>query len=92
MDNNSNNHNVHNIDAMGRGRLHHVYSARSEPSIASLLVPPSGEVTERINELQSELATHTYELGDVRANYDRALVELAHAAREIDELRDELSR
>lgn len=64
---------------------------RSEPSITSPLALPLGEVTERINALQSELAACTRELGVVRANYDRALIEAAHSANEIDELRAEVS-
>lgn len=90
-ENNSNNRNADGVDATGRGPLRSVQPARSEPSISSPSAPPSGEVTKRINALQSELATRTLEFEDVRANYEQAFFEAVYASRDIDELRAELS-
>lgn len=86
-DNNSNNRNVYDLNAIGLRPLYCIYLARSELLVTSLPPPLSGDVSERINALQSKLAAHTRELGDVKANYDRALVEAALGAREIAELR-----
>lgn len=88
----SNNRNMHDIDAMGRGPLRRVFSAKAEPSVTSPLPPPAASVTNRINTLESELATPNLELGALRTNYDRALIEAAHASNEVDEMRAELSK
>lgn len=90
-DNNSNNRNVYDLDAMGLRPLHRIYRERSEPSFTSPPAPSSGEVSERIDALQSELVAYTCELGDMRAKYNRALIEVAHAVREIAELQAQLS-
>lgn len=90
-DNNSNNRNVYDLDAMGLRPLRRIYPARSKPSVTSPPPPPSGEILERINALQSELAARTCELRDVRANYDRAFIKASHAAREIAKLQAQLS-
>ena len=50
------------------------------------------EVYEKIHELRLELSARTLQLGNVQAKYDRSLVEGAHAAREIAQLRAALER
>lgn len=64
-----------------------LHRERSELSITSPSILSLGDVSKRINKLQLELAARTRELGDVKAKYDRVLVDMSDAARETAQLR-----
>lgn len=81
---------MYDLDAIDRRPFRRAYPAGVEPSVTSHVPPPLADVTGRINVLQSELAACNRKLGTVRANYDRALVEAAHPANDVDEMRAEL--
>lgn len=82
---------MYDVDAMGRGPCQRAYPAKAKPSVTSLVPPPPASITNRINTLELELAARNRELGTMRANYDRALVEATHAANEVDEMWAELN-
>lgn len=88
---NSNNRNVYDLDNIGLRPLRPIYPSRAKPSVTSPVPPPPANITERIIVFQSELTARNHELGTVRANYDQALVEVAHAANKVDEMRAKLS-